>query len=1329
MERMRTIVKWSGVALGAVVLILLLLFYTPPGLTLVGRLVGSLSGGTVRVTGLSGFFPNHLRVVRLEVGDAEGVWLSIDNAVLDWSALSMLSNHVAVDKVTAARIAVLRRPIPSGANNGETPRIDIATLALPRIEIGAPVIGHAASLSASGVLHYASRHDLNADLLVARLDNSDRYRIAGGITADIAHGRASISEGADGILGKLAGLPGLGPVNLSAEAAGDASANQVHFILTAGALSATGQGTISLASQRADLDMRIAAPKMAPRPDIAWQALEGEAHMHGAFTTPVVSAHLTLTDGMLGGQSARNIVLDVEGDSGTLRLTGRIDGIALPDGYDALLGKTPVTIAAQADLKAATLPVNFSVSHALVRLAGTAHLKGGTQVAADLTVPALAPFAAIKKVDLQGSASFHVGLTQTGSQTQVTLDGKLNTRGTALPARLLGQKATLVLSATLDGADLTQSHVQMEGAGVASDVQGSFRKGDLRYHLALNLPDLSRLAPTLNGSLALAGEVNGPLGKAVLGASGSANMATKGFARQRIAITLAAQDLPALTKARLALDGQLDKAPVKLQATLTGDKTKQIGVDGKWRSLTAKAELSIAQSQVSGSARIALGQLADIAVFTGQAMQGAANVALTLKPQGGKSNAQLVADLHNLTVAGVQVHGANLHGDASDLFGKPVLNVSATADGVSAQGLTGKAQGDVHGGLDRLAVSLHADMKDSTGVALTANTAAALDVTHKQLTVATLTGAWRGVPLKLNAPAHIDFADGLAFDRIAATLGHGSLTASGRVMPQLALTAAARGIAVQDFQPFLPQQQLQGSFSADANLHGTIAAPTGQVSLSGRDLRSGFAGRAVPPTGIDAKVELMGDHAAVNVAVTAGNNAHLTLDGTAPIASGGSLALHAVGNADLTLLDPFLAADGRRARGQLAVDVRIGGTLAAPRVTGGGKLANGEFQDYARGLRLHDITAAANADGAHIALTQLTAQAGKGSLSGSGNIDLETAGMPVEIAIHAENARPIVSDLVSATLSGDVKLSGHLKAASTLSGKLQVIAGEINLPEKFPPEVAVLNVRRRGEKPLPPPAPAGRMALNIDVRTTGPVYVRGHGLDAEMRGNIQVRGTSTAPDIGGGLRMERGRFSVAGQTLDFTTGRIRFDGTGVRGRLDPTLDFVAETVSGGVTAALAVTGYASAPKIALSSTPTLPQDEIVAHLLFQQSTKQLTPLQLASLAQGLAAMGGVGGGFNPLGSVRNTLGLDRLSVGSTQGGASGTESQTTVEAGRYVTRNVYVGVKQNLSGGTQTQVQFDITRRLKAQATINTGATTAPAQGNALQDNGNSVGLSYQFDY
>ncbi|MEP6830941.1 MAG: translocation/assembly module TamB domain-containing protein, partial [Rhizomicrobium sp.] len=201
--------------------------------------------------------------------------------------------------------------------------------------------------------------------------------------------------------------------------------------------------------------------------------------------------------------------------------------------------------------------------------------------------------------------------------------------------------------------------------------------------------------------------------------------------------------------------------------------------------------------------------------------------------------------------------------------------------------------------------------------------------------------------------------------------------------------------------------------------------------------------------------------------------------------------------------------------------------------------------------------------------------------------------------------------------------------------------------------------------------------------------------------------------------------TVAGQVLDFTTGKVSFDGGGVRSRLDPTLNFVAETTSGGVTATLTVSGYASAPKITLSSSPQLPQDEVLAHLLFQQSSKQLTPLQLAQIAQALASLSGISNGFDPVASIRGGLGLDRLAVS----GGSGITTGTTVEAGKYVSRNIYVGAKQGLSGGTQAQVQIDITRNLKAQATISAGTSAAATQGAAAQDTGGTLGLSYQFEY
>jgi translocation and assembly module TamB len=92
--------------------------------------------------------------------------------------------------------------------------------------------------------------------------------------------------------------------------------------------------------------------------------------------------------------------------------------------------------------------------------------------------------------------------------------------------------------------------------------------------------------------------------------------------------------------------------------------------------------------------------------------------------------------------------------------------------------------------------------------------------------------------------------------------------------------------------------------------------------------------------------------------------------------------------------------------------------------------------------------------------------------------------------------------------------------------------------------------------------------------------------------------------------------------------------------------------------------------------------------------------------------------------VRGGLGLDRLSVGSGSGGASG----ATVEAGKYVANGVYVGARQGTSGGSQAQVQIDLTKHLKLQTTLGTGGT--PATGVTPEnDPGSSIGLTYGFEY
>jgi translocation and assembly module TamB len=165
---------------------------------------------------------------------------------------------------------------------------------------------------------------------------------------------------------------------------------------------------------------------------------------------------------------------------------------------------------------------------------------------------------------------------------------------------------------------------------------------------------------------------------------------------------------------------------------------------------------------------------------------------------------------------------------------------------------------------------------------------------------------------------------------------------------------------------------------------------------------------------------------------------------------------------------------------------------------------------------------------------------------------------------------------------------------------------------------------------------------------------------------------------------------------------------------------------------LHISGYADSPKIELTSTTGQSQDELMALLLFGVPASQLTAVQLAQVSYALATIAGIGGNgrSNPLVRLQKTLGLDRLSVGQgTTTTATGTTENTgaAVQAGRYVTKRVYVEGKQSTTGQSQVEVDVDLTRHLKLQTRLGNGTAV---QGTTPQnDPGSSVGLSYQFEY
>jgi translocation and assembly module TamB len=197
------------------------------------------------------------------------------------------------------------------------------------------------------------------------------------------------------------------------------------------------------------------------------------------------------------------------------------------------------------------------------------------------------------------------------------------------------------------------------------------------------------------------------------------------------------------------------------------------------------------------------------------------------------------------------------------------------------------------------------------------------------------------------------------------------------------------------------------------------------------------------------------------------------------------------------------------------------------------------------------------------------------------------------------------------------------------------------------------------------------------------------GLESEWSADLRVQGTSATPQIVGEAEVIRGTFSFSGQRFDLTTGQISF--TGARPP-NPRINIVASTTVKDVEITLNVSGNAYTPQIRFSSSPALPQDEIMARLLFGGSVTELSALQVVQLGASLNSLrGGGGGGLNPLGKLRGASGLSRLRV---LGGDERTGRGTAISAGFYISNDIYLELITDARGFTATQIEIALSRSL-----------------------------------
>jgi translocation and assembly module TamB len=266
----------------------------------------------------------------------------------------------------------------------------------------------------------------------------------------------------------------------------------------------------------------------------------------------------------------------------------------------------------------------------------------------------------------------------------------------------------------------------------------------------------------------------------------------------------------------------------------------------------------------------------------------------------------------------------------------------------------------------------------------------------------------------------------------------------------------------------------------------------------------------------------------------------------------------------------------------------------------------------------------------------------------------------------------------------------------------------------MPPDVVNLKVVEiNGKRPEPakPQAKSGGSAIALDLAVTVPnrLFVRGRGLDSEWSGTLRIAGTTASPRVSGQLSPVRGQFSFAGKTFALKpSSTVAFRDPE---SLIPALDITAEYSGTDFTASFTVRGPADDPKLVLSSVPVLPQDEIVSRLLFGRGVARISVVEAAQLADTLATLSGRGG-FSILDSARRLLGVDvlRVDAGSNNSGPS-------VTAGRYLGKDVYVGVSQGTGAKSgEAKVEVEVTPHITIETEV--GPTS-----------GGQLGARWKYDY
>lgn len=1299
--------------------------------------------GRINVEGLSGDLFDDFTIGRVTVTDAQGVWLEATDVRVDWSYWPLVARRFHASEISAGQIRLLRRP-EVDPPDGKPPRplplgIDIdrfnanvellegfsreygrwrleGQASVPRLGDKAVTL-NADSLNRPGdYLRLAATigdrpEDLRLDF---RANEADGGPLAGSLgyspdqpffASALVNGEAVSAtvrtgdftpltiQGRYGTSGsRISGFADFSGSDLlapfvsrigrtarfgfaSVPEGEDTTIHGVAWRLIADNLQSSARGRIDLSDRSVEQDgvaLVLSTPSLTR---LTGSQAGAAARYEGVFTGSIdrwtLEGSVRVDEPTLASYSATAFAgpMSLSAETGRYTVSGDITatGGRSTGIVGALLGAAPrVQFEAASLSDGALLLQRIDAQGQALTLTGSGqrNLLGGLGFRGEARITDLGRIRPGARGVFGGPIT--AASARSGAPWNLTFDGRGTrlTTGLAELDRLLGTTPRLQLAGGLNSGRIAVERADLTGAAGVASARGLIEpEGRLRLALNWNARGPFGIGPVaIDGTMTGQGALTGTLAQPRADLTARFGSISAGALRLTDAdLILSFRRGVDASDGRVVLTAGSNYGPARASGNffLGGNRIRLSDVDLNAGGVTAQGSIALANNTPSS---------ADL-TFTARPgaflAAGTADGRVRLTEGAGSETAILDVSGRNVRLAG-----------SSYVIRTLELNGRGT--------------------LERLPFTLVTDVGGASPVAFDGS-----GVYSRQGEAQTVTlsgdGRIREIAFSTRNPAVIAIAGDGRVARLDLTVGGGVLLGEVRQDSDAAVVQA--DLTSVDLGSIAPD--LRGSVTGRLSLRGAGDDLSGSANVRLTGLRSTDAPRGLTVDG-GLTATLVNNTLRLQANASATNAVNATGDVTLPVeASAAPLRLAIArtrpmsGEVDIDgqiqpIWDVFFGGE-RSLAGQVNASATLGGTLAAPLINGSLALAQGQFRDNSSGLTLDDMVLAARFDDTTALIQTFTAtDSSGGTVSGGGRIGLrEGSGSNFELALT--RFRIIDNDIAVARASGPLTVVRATDGNVTLSGEVNVDQARI---EANPPgssgivRMDVVEVNRPGGDPVEEDAVTASRGpqIGLDIRLLsrgGEVRVEGRGLNVLLNVNARVQGTVSQPQLTGTASIVRGDYDFAGKrfvfdqrgsvSLSTNPSLIRLDLTAVRE--DPSL-----------TATIRVTGTAARPEIALTSTPQLPQDEILSQVLFGRSASQLSPFEAAQLAAGVASLAG-GGGFDVIGNLRQLAGLDRLSFG-------GEASALTVAGGRYITDDVYLEIIGGGEGGAAVNVEWQVRRNL-----------------------------------